>query len=927
MKKLYTQPTLEGTEQDTAPKEVTCLGITFKSDDERRDYFREELRKKLPELKQIEGYPIGEDDDIINLSDPPYYTACPNPWINDFIDEWENEKLALEKSGMRKPDSDFNITEPYASDVSEGKNNPIYNAHSYHTKVPHPAIMRYILHYTQPGDIVFDGFAGTGMTGVAAQMCGNPDDATKEKIEREWQDQNLGKPVWGARKAILGDLSPIASFIAYNYNTPVDTAKFQKEAQRILAEVEEECGWMYKTIIPMNANSGGDPIVEKLTKQLKECQSPEQIKELIEKNKRHFGKINYTVWSDIFICPNCSNEIIFWEAAVDKDEGKVKEEFNCYHCNSLLTKKKLDKAWETLYDKALDKTIRQTKSCIVMINATSNKKRTEKVADSFDIELIKKIEDLEIPYWYPKEELPYGYNTEQPKRSNGITHVHHFYTKRNLWVLSVLWRKRNNCKSLLFLISSINPRLATKMSVFRLGTGKSNLTSGTLYIPSFSAEYNLFDPLENKLKQILSKFTYIKEDSNCIETNSVLNIESLKDSIVDYIFTDPPFGSNIMYSELNFISEKWIKVSTNNQTEAIENKTQNKGFLEYQELMFQGFKEYYRILKPGKWMTVEFSNTSAAIWNGIQTALQKAGFVIANVAALDKQQGSFKAVTTPTAVKQDLIISCYKPGEDFIEKFNTESGEILVWDFIKEHLEHLPVNIYNENKSTAVVERSPKILYDRLISFYLMKNSYIPIDAGDFQRGLKQKFAERDGLYFTQEQSFIYDDVKAKMPVYLSNPGTYAVVIITNEREAVDWLRFRLEKEKQKYQDIMPDFRIASQSIPKGTILPELMDILEENFIKEEDGRWRTPDMNEIKDREILRNKVLLKEFNNYLQEIEKVKKLKEVRVEALRAGFKKCWETKEFQKIINLADRIPQNILLEDEQLLMYYDIARDKV
>lgn len=49
-------------------------------------------------------------------------------------------------------------------------------AHAYHTKVPHPAIMRYILHYTQPGDIVFDGFCGTGMTGVAAQLCGSKSD-------------------------------------------------------------------------------------------------------------------------------------------------------------------------------------------------------------------------------------------------------------------------------------------------------------------------------------------------------------------------------------------------------------------------------------------------------------------------------------------------------------------------------------------------------------------------------------------------------------------------------------------------------------------------------------------------------------------------------------------------------------------------------
>ena len=77
-------------------KPVTCLGKEFPNEEVRRQYFREELRKKLPELRSIEGFPIGTDDDIINLSDPPYYTACPNPWLNDFIAEWETEKKKLE---------------------------------------------------------------------------------------------------------------------------------------------------------------------------------------------------------------------------------------------------------------------------------------------------------------------------------------------------------------------------------------------------------------------------------------------------------------------------------------------------------------------------------------------------------------------------------------------------------------------------------------------------------------------------------------------------------------------------------------------------------------------------------------------------------------------------------------------------------------
>lgn len=84
----------EGPQKPSGP--VTCLGITFENDEARRAHFTDELRKKLqdPEFRKIEGFPIGSDKDILNLSDPPYYTACPNPWIADFIAEWEKEKSA-----------------------------------------------------------------------------------------------------------------------------------------------------------------------------------------------------------------------------------------------------------------------------------------------------------------------------------------------------------------------------------------------------------------------------------------------------------------------------------------------------------------------------------------------------------------------------------------------------------------------------------------------------------------------------------------------------------------------------------------------------------------------------------------------------------------------------------------------------------------
>ena len=111
-----------------------------------------------------------------------------------------------------------------------------------------------------------------------------------------------------------------------------------------------------------------------------------------------------------------------------------------------------------------------------------------------------------------------------------------------------------------------------------------------------------------------------------------------------------------------------MKVKTNNKEEAIQNKTQGKSTLDYQNLMTDSFREYYRILKSGRWMTVEFSNTSAAVWNAIQNSIQRAGFIISSVTAIDNTRGGLHAMLGPTAVKQNLIISCYKPEDGFVEK-------------------------------------------------------------------------------------------------------------------------------------------------------------------------------------------------------------------------------------------------------------------
>ena len=175
---------------------------------------RKLTKADIDRVRYVECFPQGSDEDIIRLSDAPYYTADPNTIIGDFIKE--NGVLYDEESDTYK-------CEPFASDVSEGKKDPVYNAHSYHTKVPYKAIMRYILHYTKPGDVIFDGLCGTGMTAVAAQMCGSSDHSLEFEMTGEFESSQ-----WGKRKSIISDLSPAATYISAVYNQPVDVQTLER---------------------------------------------------------------------------------------------------------------------------------------------------------------------------------------------------------------------------------------------------------------------------------------------------------------------------------------------------------------------------------------------------------------------------------------------------------------------------------------------------------------------------------------------------------------------------------------------------------------------------------------------------------------------------------------------------------------------------
>ena len=884
---------------------VECLGQTYPSEKARREHYLKLLAQKLkdPEFRKIEGFPIGKDEDILALSDPPYYTACPNPFISDFLSTCSVKPHHREQ------------TVPYAGDLKADSRHPVYSFHPYHTKVP-PEIIRTLLeHYTVPGDVVLDAFCGSGMTGVAAEECG--------------------------RQALLFDLSPVAAFISAVNTRPHPASAAKAALESILAESRSELEWAYQSEV-----------------------------------RGRLTDVNYFVWSDVFTCPECVHEFPFFPHGVIHHGNKVetRKSFSCPACAAELNVRRVERLLTT----------DGKKKDLVWVNAGRGNMRVNRPPTKHDFEILERVRKMRDAAWHPTDPVdPNGYSAKLAQLGNkGITDVSRFLSERNRLVYADIWQRissipdtavRNLCLSCL---TSIFTVVSERQGYFGGGGGMS----GNLYMPIVRMEKNIFDSLERKIgKMVDAEAAKQKNKSRClVSTQSATTLSFVRNNSIDYIYTDPPFGANIIYSEMNLLLEAWMKVKSNERHEAVINESNEKDFNTYGHLMRSVFREYYRILKPGHWITVEFHNTMASVWNLIQTALSEAGFVVAQVGKLDKGSTTILADIRPGAVVQDLIIAAYKPNggleERFAKRGETEEG---VWDFTRTHLKNLPVVKARGGQLEFVAERDPRILYDRMVAFYVGHSTPVPLSSAEFQAGLAEKFLERDGMVFLPEQFNEYDKKREQV----ENIGQLAI-FVEDERSAINWLRNFLKKRPSTSQHIQPEFmQQLSASWKKWEARPEMSALLDQNFLcydgtgdvpsqmyaylstqfkelrnlpkdapalkAKAKNRWYVPDPKKNVDVETLRNKRLLEEFWSYLPEsytppaltankgqtlpgltvprpkIPKGKKLKELRTEAVRVGFKHCYQQRDYTTILVVAEMIPDSVLNEDEQLQMIYDTA----
>ena len=323
----------------------------------------------------------------------------------------------------------------YHSPIKSTRSGPIFHAHPYPTKISPESIALMIACHTKPGELIFDGFGGSGTTAIAALLCSNP---TQEMIdEAEKKDLN---PMWGSRRAIVYELSGLGSFIGQCLCSGPNPEKFAVAAKNLLLECDNEYGWMYKAV---------------------------------DKNEIQ-GEARYYVWSDILECPSSGEQISFWDSCVRFDPAQITQTVTFPGSGLTYKLGEVNRVYESRFDELLGEDISTRKRQLVQVFGTTGKQNWHRPPLASDLELNSRINETQIPDSAPITPMmgKGGKHWGELWRAgyhDGITHVHHFYTRRNFIAIAALWKRINSQpeelrSALRFWVSSYNTSHSTLMT-------------------------------------------------------------------------------------------------------------------------------------------------------------------------------------------------------------------------------------------------------------------------------------------------------------------------------------------------------------------------------------------------------------------------------------------------------------------------------
>ena len=724
--------------------------------------------------------------EVAVLPEGCYSGDQPNPNLKAFVEQHLKEN-------PYDPETDDYDTPAFDRPIATTKATAIYNMHTYWSKKPHDAIRQYIRHYTRPGDLVLDPFCGSGGTALAALVEG--------------------------RKAVAIDRSPAATFITKNYCAPVDADELQEAFEELKAKVKPEIDWLYETRCD---RCGGR------------------------------AATSYTVYSQVFRCPRCLQKIPLFdciEVEGRTQAGKPKKIKACPHCYE----KGQTEEIKTAGDKFGAIPVLVSYQCE---NGCKPKRDERRYNDSdllkrdyferYDLAKIREIEGKAIPYWYPTDRMMHAPEGQECwgaewRPGRNFRTVDELFTKRNLWALAAIRGSICNYGHLMLAFNSI---ILNSSKLYRNRSWGGGGPTGNYYIAQDFREMAVWTQIEEKVNDY-TQIDNMNKMAIIVSTSTSCTLNDIIINSVDYIFTDPPYAEKVQYGELNFVWEAWLGFDTHwHDEEIIVNEVRGKTVDDWRSMMSQAMAECYRVLKPGRWLSLCYHDTSEGTWEMVQDIMAEAGFVPdASDRALfiDTGQKSYNQLTADKVNKRDLVINFRKPRPG-------ETDRLIIIDENEDATTfaqkvHAIIRDYLSTHPGSSKDR----IYDEVVSRMVRRGQ---MEAHNFDELLRQVADEvkkpvRKNLFEYKDPDLFGTHEVSHWYLKEGDPAQEDESEIAREDAAAKkldqfmkkWLKDNPHKEGVHYSDLFEQYIYAVKEKPRR----QLIDWLPDYFYKTLEGAYRPP--------------------------------------------------------------------------------------
>lgn len=683
-----------------------------------------------------------------------YYSYGPNSTLRNFVEEHTNPY---------DDNSDSYSIEDFSAELIGNRHSAEYNFLGYSSKKPYEPIREYIEHFTKQDDLVLDSFCGSGGVGY---VCASIN-----------------------RKAILIDISPLATLTSSAYVTPIEIQEIEMAFTELEKSVKEYRNGMYGTKCHLcDGEAEVTKVIYSQTYRCLKCFETIMLADC-ENNK----------------CPLCGEPISNrqkrlgqrpWMSEIICQEG----------CKGVLTRK---------------------------YNDERQKARQYFQADTIvakDLDLAKKIRSRRMMDYVGAERRwgllwrPYHEDIQSPAD---------FFTSRNL--NSIISIKNGidqlsvsiKVKRLLSLgLASIIPSVSKQQRYYPGSTFPNMAMPGVLYTPPINEEINVFKRFFSKRRTLIGGLKSINSNVTtpdiCISTQSALDLSQISDNTIDYVFTDPPYSGRIQYGELNFIEESLLGIENSwLSDEIIVNEFRGFDIDEWASRLKKAMLEIFRVLKPGRWISVCYHDSEVTSWLKLQDLMLEVGFIPGENEGLSSMETGWQTLkmhTSTDITKRDLVINFRKPR-------------------IKERLEGIVIT--GNEDTTSFTDKARAILtealgthpgsatdrlYDILVSRMVRKGEFERHNFDELLHSVAEEVGNRWYLLATADQ---VDEVESKKETASAS---------------------RLETFVQKYLKEHPDelgvhySDLFEQYLPiKDKPRRLLQDWLPEFFFKTAESTWRPP--------------------------------------------------------------------------------------